>query len=73
MTKYLVKHKLGFNGANGKTQIYQIGDIVSFEEGDDVNVPFILSLGAIEVYEPYEKPSAIRKIETAKRKVNDGD
>ena len=56
MIKYLVKHKLSFNGAQGKTQIFEVGDIVSFEPGDDVNVGSLLQIGAIELYEEKEQP-----------------
>ena len=55
MDKYLIKHKIAFTNKDRNTQIGEVGDIMSFEEGDDVNVASLLRLGAIE---PYIEPKA---------------
>jgi hypothetical protein len=55
---YVVKRKIRFTNAHGITQVCDPGDIVTFEEGDDVRVDDLLKLGVIEVYEaPEELPA----------------
>ena len=53
--RYLIKHRLCFTNAAGVTQRLAEGDIVSFDAGDDVNIPSLLKLGAIEIYRKRDK------------------
>lgn len=63
MIKYKVMHRLSFTNAGGRTQRLEVGDIVSFDRGDDVNVPSLLEIGAIEEYtEPEQRKTERRKL-----------
>ena len=60
MDKYLIKHKIRFTNKDGITQVGEVDDIISFEEGDDVNTDSLVKLGAIEKYREPKKPKAVK-------------
>ena len=47
MVKYEVIGHIRFQGADGKQVDAPCGTIISFEEGDQVDVPSLLTIGAI--------------------------
>jgi len=49
--KYTTHSRLRFRNADGVSQTIEEGDIVSFDDGDKVNMGFLQLIGAIVPYE----------------------
>ena len=63
--KYMTNTKLRFHNAKGQKQEIPEGSIVSFEEGDQVDIGFLLMVGAIVEY----KEPKVTEPEDAEMKV----